>query len=233
MSRTFCSTSDRVALVDAWRGAACLCMIAYHLLFDLCQFGFVPWVFFDNTPMLFFERAIAYSFILCAGISCRFSRGNIRRAVICAGAGLLVAAGSYLVSAPIRFGILQFLSVAMFLYGLLEKRLRLDYDAVPIACFVLYIAAAWITARVQVNVRWLFWLGLRYDGFVSYDYFPLLPYIFIFAAGIWLGGYIRRHRSARSLTAAMPAALTWTGRHTLVIYLVHQPILYAVCALLY
>lgn len=233
MSRTSCSTSERIAAVDAWRGLACLCMIAYHLVFDLCQFGFLPWAFFDSTPLFFFERFIAWSFILCAGVSCRFSHANIRRGLICAGAGLLVVAGSHLVSAPIRFGVLQLLSAGMLLYGLCGKRLRLDHNAVPIVCLVLYAATAWWTNRVQVNARWLFWLGFRYDGFVSYDYFPVLPYIFLFALGVWLGGYILCHRDARALTAPMPSVLTWTGRHTLLIYLIHQPVLYAVCALLY
>lgn len=225
--------SDRIELIDAWRGFACLCMIAYHLAFDLCQFGFVPWSFFESTPMFALERFIAWSFILCAGISCRLSRGNIRRGLICAAAGLLVVAGSYIASAPIRFGILQFLSAAMLLYGLTARWLPLERDAVPVVCLVLYALTKWVTDRVEVNARWLFWLGFSYDGFVSYDYFPLLPYIFLFALGVWLGGYILRHRDARVLTRPMPSALTWTGRHTLAIYLLHQPLLYGICALLY
>lgn len=225
--------SDRIEAIDAWRGFACLCMIVYHLAFDLCQFAFVPWRFFESVPMYCLERFIAWSFILCAGISCRLSRGNIRRGLICAGAGLLVVAGSYIAGAPIRFGILQFLSAGMLLYGLVGARLRLDHDAVPILCLALYVLSKWVTDCVEVNARWLFWLGFRYDGFVSYDYFPLLPYIFLFALGVWLGGYILRHRDARVLTMPMAPVLRAVGRHTLLIYLLHQPVLYGICALLY
>lgn len=225
--------SDRIELIDAWRGFACLCMIVYHLAFDLCQFGFAPWAFFESTPMFALERFVAWSFILCAGISCRLSRGNIRRGLICAAAGLLVVAGSYIASAPIRFGILQFLSAGMLLYGLTAQWLPLERDAVPVVCLVLYGLSKWVTDCMEVNTRWLFWLGFRYDGFVSYDYFPLLPYIFLFALGVWLGGYILRHRDARVLTMPMAPVLRTVGRHTLAIYLLHQPLLYGICALLY
>lgn len=233
MSPTSCSTSDRLAAIDIWRGVACLCMIAYHLAFDLCQFGFWRWEAFESTPMWLFERFIAWSFILCAGIGCRFSRSSIRRGLICAGAGLVVVAASFIVSAPIRFGVLQLLSAGMLLYGLVGRHLRWDRPATPVLCLVLYALTAWWTGRVEVGVRWLYWLGFRYDGFVSYDYFPLLPYLFLFALGVWLGEYIRAHRDARWLHVSGGKALVWMGRHTLLIYLVHQPVLYAAFALLY
>ena len=172
MSPTSCSTSERIGALDAWRGLACWCMLVYHLAFDLFRFGWLSWEQFDSVPMFLFERFIAWSFILCAGISCCLSRGNIRRGLICAAAGALVVAASYAVGAPIRFGILQFLSAGMLLYGLFGKWLRLPYRAAPVAYLALY---------------------------------------------------------ARLLSAPMPAALTWTGRHTLLIYLVHQPVLYGAC----
>ena len=229
MSPTSCSTSERIGALDAWRGLACWCMLVYHLAFDLFRFGWLSWEQFDSVPMFLLERFIAWSFILCAGISCCLSRGNIRRGLICAAAGALVVAASYAVGAPIRFGILQFLSAGMLLYGLFGKWLRLPYRAAPVAYLALYAAAKWWTGSVTVRCRWLFWLGLRYEGFVSYDYFPLLPYIFLFLLGGWLGEWLPGRRGARLLSAPMPAALTWTGRHTLLIYLVHQPVLYGAC----
>ena len=232
MSPTSCSTSERIPALDAWRGLACLCMLVYHFAFDLFAFGWLRWEAFDSLPIHLFERFIAWSFILCAGISCRLSHGNIRRGLICVLAGVLVVAASYAVGAPIRFGILQLLSVCMLLYGFFGKWLPRSGRAIPYIYLVLYAVTRLWTSSVTVRPRWLFWLGLRYEGFVSYDYFPLLPYIFLFLLGTWLGERLPRRCDAPRLYASMPPLLTWTGRHTLLIYLLHQPVLYGLCWLI-
>lgn len=209
-------------------------MIAYHLAYDLCLFGFLPWRVIESAAMQALERLIAWSFILCAGASCCFSRSNLRRGCICAAAGAVVTAASFLVDTPIRFGILQFLSAMMLLYALLAalgQRVKLAHPAVVPVCAALYLLTAWLTQEVTVQSRWLFWLGFRCEDFLSYDYFPLLPYAFLFVLGVWLGQYAGRCPERFRLRRRLSPALGWTGRHTLAVYLAHQPVLYGLCAL--
>lgn len=84
-----------------------------------------------------------------------------------------------------------------------------------------------------VSVGWLYPLGLLSPGFHSADYFPLLPWFFLFLAGTVLGGWCLDHRDNRLLTLSLPGFLTWPGRHSLLIYVLHQPVLFGVSYLIW
>lgn len=227
--------SERLSWLDGWRGIACYLMLGYHLLFDCVMFGWVPWNAVSLWPVVLWEKYIAYSFILCAGISATLTRSNLRRGLVTLGAGLVVTAASYIVGAPIRFGVLQFLGMAMVIYAFAGQWIcRVPEKAAPFLWLALFVLAHILTDRTQVSVKWLFWLGFRYEGFVSYDYFPILPYIFLFFLGSWAGQMIGRYRDKMPfLEKKAPGWLTWPGRRTLWIYLLHQPVLYGACLLIY
>ena len=74
--------------------------------------------------------------------------------------------------------------------------------------------------------RWLWMLGWVYEGFVSTDYFPLLPWAFVFLLGTWAGKYIKAGRMPHWFYTADCPPLAAVGRHSLVIYVLHQPVLY-------
>ena len=97
----------------------------------------------------------------------------------------------------------------------------------------LYLLANWWTARAAVSVTWLYPLGLTAPGFHSADYFPLLPWFFLFLIGTVFGGWCLAHRDNRILTAPLPGPLTWPGQHSLLIYVLHQPVLYGACYLIW
>jgi len=102
-----------------------------------------------------------------------------------------------------------------------------------VTCIGLYIFTDWWTGVTQVSVQWLYPLGLTAPGFRSADYFPLLPWFFLFLTGTVLGGWCLSHRDSRLLTKFLPAVLTWPGRHSLIIYILHQPVLYGICLLIW
>jgi len=224
----------RIALLDAWRSTAIVCMVLYHFLYDLLLFGQVSreWLFSPGLNAL--QRFTCCSFILLAGISSRFSRNNIRRGLVTLGAGVPVVLGSYIAGVPIRFGILQFLGCAMLLYGCWGKRFELLSGFWPPAvCIALYVLTDVWTDMTVISVRWLWPLGFRYPGFSSADYFPLLPWLFLFLLGAWVGGRLPAEERAPRLYTPLPAWMTWPGRHSLLIYLLHQPILYGICVLMF
>ncbi len=225
----------RIPWLDGWRGTALYLMLLYHLLFDFYMFGWMTWEQIMSRPMVLLEKYIAYTFIICAGISSTMTRSNVRRGIVTLGAAALVTAASYVVDAPIKFGVLQFLGLAMLIYAAVGKWVRKVPERIaPVLWLGLFVLTHILTDRVMVEAKWLFWLGFRYPGYVSYDHFPLLPYIFLFFLGSWLGQMLAKYRDRISiLEKPAPAWLRWPGSHTLPIYLLHQPVLYGLCWLVY
>lgn len=224
----------RIGLLDAWRTLAIAGMVVYHLLYDLALFGYMRWETFYAPGLNALQLFTCCSFILLAGISSRFSRSNLRRGAVTLLCGFLVMAGAALAGAPILFGILQFLGVSMLIYGLAGRYLE-RLPALPAAavCLALFFAARYWTRNTLVRARWLFPFGFLYEGFYSADYFPLLPWLFLFLLGAYLGGIIKKHADRPWLQTRVPAFLSWPGRHSLFIYMLHQPILYGLCMLIF
>ena len=71
------------------------------------------------------------------------------------------------------------------------------------------------------------YLGFYPEGFFSTDYFPLVPWLFLFWVGFFLHHLVGRERM-EPLRRSICPALGWLGRHSLVVYLLHQPVLYGV-----
>ena len=201
-------------------------MILWHALYDLSAVGRIPAEWLESPLSELTRSFVSVSFILLAGISCRFSRSNLRRGIKTLACALLVTAATWAVGDPVWFGILHLLGCGMLLYALVGERWeRLPGAGAAGIGIVFFAAARIITESVRVSVPGLWVLGLRTETFSSADYYPLLPWLPLFFAGAALGGLIRESGSARK-EKKLPAWLTWPGRHALVIYLVHQPILY-------
>jgi len=224
----------RFDILDAWRSLAIVLMIIYHFLYDLALFGVITWEQMFCTPLNIMQKFICTSFILLAGASARFSRSNLRHGIIVILAGIIVAIGGAVGGQTIRFGVLQLLGWSMVIYHFAGKYLQ-KIPSVPLVLLstCAYGFTDWWTGTVIVESRWLYPFGLMYRGFSSADYFPLLPWTFLFIIGTVLGGWCLQHRENRILTAPLPAPLTFLGRHSLIIYMIHQPILFGLSFLIW
>jgi uncharacterized membrane protein len=132
-------------------------------------------------------------------------------------------------TSAIYFGILQCLAVSMLLYGAAFEHA----GAVTCAAwgtFVLGLAALlpFLKRTLAVRTDWLLPFGLPSPSFSSFDYFPLIPWLGIFLIGASLGKSV--YASKRSLLPwrLPPTFVNWAGRHSLVIYIAHQPIIMGV-----
>ena len=223
----------RMEVLDVWRSLSIAAMIVHHVLYDLEHFG----VLADGTMQTLPVRALSWicggSFILLSGACARLSRSGLKRGftVLCAGA--VVAVATALVQLPVKFGILQLLGVSMIAFALLRKRLEpmLGWKLV-VVCVALFALSEWVTSSVWVDINFLYPFGFRTREFYSSDYYPLLPWGFLFLIGACLGKCIEAHAEHPLLRRRFPAALTFPGRHSLLIYLLHQPLLYGACKLL-
>lgn len=226
--------SKRFDILDAWRSLAIVLMLIYHFLFDLLLFGVITRQQMFCTPLNIMQKFICCSFILLAGASARFSRNNLKHGLIVVAAGIIVAIGGAIGGQIIRFGVLQLLGWSMILYHFAGKLLqKVPGVLVAIGSGALYFLTDHWTNAVRVDASWLYPFGFMYKGFSSADYFPLLPWFFLFLVGTALGGWCLKHRDSRILTAHLPAPLTFLGRHSLIVYLIHQPVLYGISYLIW
>ena len=92
------------------------------------------------------------------------------------------------------------------------------------------VLSAVLVAHTSIGpaARWLFPFGWTYKGFYTADWFPIFPWLFVFLLGAWAGLYVvERKLPERFYTFTCPI-LPQIGRRSLLIYILHQPILYGV-----
>lgn len=222
------SPRPRYAVVDAARGAAIIAMVAFHIAWDLYYLGFIQVDVSTDPFWTSLQKAIVSSFLFLAGIGLWLGHGRgmrwrsfWRREAVLAGAALVVSLGTYLAFGDYFafFGILH----ALALFSLLA----LGFLRLP----------AWLTAMVGLAViaapnllsiavmreRWLAWIGFWPEPPPTADIVPLFPWL-----GVLLLGLAAAKLLSDSPVWSLPAPrwLAWLGRWSLVIYLVHQPVLY-------
>lgn len=221
----------RIDFFDLWRSLAIVLMLAYHLLYDLRLFGVVDADVLSSPWAHMLQWLSAASFFLISGAVSRYSQNGFKRGLIVLVCGMLVSLVMYVMAQPVQFGVLHALGTLMIAYAALSPNLPLPQKAwFPLFCIAVFAATAYIGAHIHVETELLLPLGLHWDDFLSGDYYPLLPWGMAFAAGVWLGS---RLEGTRLLSLSFPRILTFAGRHSLVIYLLHQPLFYGACLLLF
>lgn len=207
-------------------------MIVWHFLFDLVSAGLVPETLLQSPVMELARYMIAGSFIVISGVCARLSRRPLRRGLIVLGAALLVSAATYLFGAPVYWGILHLLGACMLLYAAVRKRWETLPEIYACSAALLFFALTFVLPiRVRVGVPFLFPFGLRTTVFASADYYPLLPWGALFFAAAAAGERLGDMPPEKKYVPA-PRPLAWLSRRSLLIYLVHQPVLFALAALL-
>jgi uncharacterized membrane protein len=134
---------------------------------------------------------------------------------------------------PILFGVLHLLGFCMLLYGLTRRA----WDAIskpfaPILYIVLLIGSALAVSYIRIPSPHLWILGWYSPDFFSADYFPVFPWVFVFLLGTWAGYYIAERRLPERFYTARVPLFPIIGRRALIIYILHQPVLYGAVLLL-
>lgn len=244
----------RIHLMDELRGFAVFCMVFYHGFYTLAFLmgqSWGEWLYRFFMPA---EPWFAGLFIFIAGISSNLTHSNLVRGVKLLGVALLVTLATA-IAVPdelIVFGILHFLSVCMIAFGLLQLlRRRLGRTEEPpfrlwpvVVCAVLFIVTRYLASgylQIPFVLRvflpsgwyqaWLAPLGLPGPGFSSADYFPLLPWCFVFAAGTVMGRLAKAGKFPAWTYPSRVPFFSFLGRHALLIYVLHQPVIYGAALL--
>ena len=226
--------SKRIELFDALRGLAILLMLVHHFAIDLIGLGILPAWMIENPIVEVLWFVFASVFILLCGFSSEFAKNNKKRGLVILGfAYALTFVTSFIPGAHIRFGILHLLGFCILIDAYFRPHLRtvswrtwFYLFAIGYAVFVLVNAGYWR------NPDHLWMLGVVGPNFASADFFPLMPWFFLFELGTHLGVVAREDRLPQWVYAYRGGVLATVGRHTLIIYLLHQPIFYGVLYLL-
>lgn len=229
---------NRIWELDAFRGLCILGMVIVHFIFDLTElYEIIRW----DAPALF-SFVLNWGgmlFVLLSGICATLGSRSIHRGIIVFFCGMLctaVTVGMYLLDMAesyiiIRFGVLHCLGICMILWPLFKK---LPTWMLGVIGTVLIALGLWLQ-DIYVTTDLLFPLGLVTTKFSSSDYFPLLPNLGYFLLGSVLGRTLYRGKQTLlpTVNAKNPILrfLVFCGQQSLLIYLLHQPILSGLCAL--
>ncbi|MCL2086958.1 MAG: DUF1624 domain-containing protein [Oscillospiraceae bacterium] len=223
-------------------------MVIYHIMYNLkFLYGVDVPIFFENWFNLVRDTFVGI-FVLISGIVTAYSKSNIKRGVKCFFLGMGVTfVTAFAPIAPILFGILHMLGVCMMLFGLFEGLLAKIKPPVGIAvCIFLFVLTFnvrfgylgfvhllyWDLPTVLYSVELLFPLGFAHRGFSSGDYFPLLPWVFLFTAGGFCGRILRSSSNTWFIKSYCKP-IGFVGRHSIWVYLLHQPIAFLILTIIF
>lgn len=222
----------RIWELDAFRGICIIGMAAVHLIWDLDNI-FMP----DFDPPALYDLAIKYGallFIFLSGLCATLGSKSLKRGAVVFGCGLLVTAAFEVLGSrfdgfdPVYFGILHLLGACMIAYPLFKN--------LPL----------WLTALFGMGFIWLGFyfegihcdfapllvLGIKTQIRGMSDYFPLFPNLGYFLLGSVVGRLL--YKNKKSLLPNVPTdnfvikALTFCGRQSLFIYILHQPVIFGI-----
>ena len=226
------NSKPRIWELDALRGVCILCVIVVHFLFDLSFFGGLDLTL--PAWYVFIQEYGGAIFVVLSGVCVTLGSKSVRRGLIVFACGMLITAVTYGMyrlgmsgaDVVVKFGVLHLLGVCMLVYPAFKK-----LPPAMLTVLGLVIAITGYAIRgVVVPQRWLFPLGLTYEGFTSSDYFPLFPQLGYFLIGAAIGK--TAYREKRTLLpgsfqkTGIARFFCWCGRQSLFIYLLHQPIVY-------
>lgn len=242
---------ERYLLIDSIRGVTIINMVAFHFLYDVAMFNGNSGQWHNKLPVFIWQQAICWTFILISGFVWQWGiKANLKRGLILNLLGILISLITwfFMPSEAIWFGILNFMGCAILLLIPFHKHLQ---KAHPIwgmgISFLLFL----VFRNVQSGFlgiggielielpQWLYStkiltpLGFPYPGFASADYFPILPWIFLYLFGYFFCYMFKKNALWKKAALFNIPVLSAIGQKSIWIYLIHQPLSMLICMLLF
>jgi uncharacterized membrane protein len=227
--------------IDLLRTIAIVGMITFHTLDLLYFFDLYPTNMLYGPWWWWTRRVNAGMFIFLAGVALTitYSRGGkisgfMLRGLKIFGWGMALTLITLLISRTeyIRFGILHFFGIAFILAPFFTR-----FHFINLIVGIALLGAGIYLWGTSFDFPWLLWLGLKPHQFYTLDYFPLLPWFGLFLVGMFFGRILypqgNRRFNIHEFNDPVTSALTFPGRHPLVIYLAQWPAVIGVLLLLF
>ncbi len=235
------SSDPRFWEIDLLRGNAIILMLVFHLLYDLNYLGGYDTGIKDGIE-LFVGRSAAVLFIFLIGVSLTLSysryagqhsdqRGAcwkyLKRGLYIFSWGLVITVATWIFAREglIMFGVLHLIGISIIIaYPFLKYRYLNLFLGITVLISGMYLK------NIPVDHNWLLWVGLHTRDLYTFDYFPILPWFGMTLIGIFVGNSLYRQHtrcfSIPDMSAHAPIRLLCLmGQRSLLIYLVHQPVI--------
>jgi uncharacterized membrane protein len=210
----------RAHWLDSLRGVAVVWMVIFHASYDLRMFNIVTWDFSQGF-WYFFPRVIAFTFLFCVGASLNYSHRpqinwpSLKERMLKLGlAAGCVSVGTYFVFPQqwIFFGTLH-----CILTGSLLGALVVNHRKVALGLLLLILTTQY---ALGFGIKWVSSIIQK----PSLDFIPIYPWFWAILLGIMTGPYLSRFRHFQEMKPN--PFLNFLGRHSLKIYLIHQPLIF-------
>ena len=236
----------RLHLLDGIRGIVLISMIAYHFSWNMVYLYGARWTWYRSNAAYVWQQSICWTFILLSGFCWSMGRNHLKRGLMVFGGGALVTAVTlfFMPQNRVVFGVLTMIGSSMLLLIPLEKlMLKIPSQIGMCVSFILFLLFRninrgylgfedlTITPLPRSWYRNLLttYVGMPSADFYSTDYFSLLPWCFLFITGYFLYKNCEKSRILQSeiLQKRIPF-VDFLGKNSLLVYLLHQPVLYGV-----
>ncbi len=244
------TNKQRYHVLDLLRGILFINMAAYHFLYDWVYIFGQPFAFMGTQGAYIWQQIVCSGFILLAGFCCSLSRKPAKNGVKIFLCGLLVTLVTAIATPDERilFGILHFMGLAYIITaGLAPLLHNIPRRVLAVVSLVLFAFTRGIyygyfgifqieliplpDSLYQYPV--LFLIGLPDAGFSSGDYFPLVPWLFLFWLGYAIAPAVRKSNWFYTIAHWQLPLCNWIGRNCLVLYMLHQPVIFGLLTLLF
>ncbi len=218
--------------VDLLRTIAILLMVIYHIGYDLSYFhnwnidtNSGGWWLMGRSAANLFLLLVGISFILSAKsrTSRKIWKHTLRRSAIILGWAYVITLTTYVIDSEtyIRFGILHCIGVSILLLPVFHY-----FKEWNMLAGIVIIAGGMYVRSMEAASPFLLPLGIKYHSFVTLDYFPILPWLGVILIGMGLGHFIFIRCNAKPILQNRQwKYLILPGKHSLLLYLIHQPLL--------
>ncbi len=242
----------RYQRLDDIRGITLFSMILFHTVWDLVFIFDVEWDWFYTDLAYVWQQSICCTFIALSGFCWSLGRRKLYRGLVTLGAGFLVSFVTqvFVPNQRIQFGVLTLIGSSMLLMILLEK-LLLKIKAIPglVGSMLLFLLMKNVNAGYlgfeglqlwKLPEEWYHrgdiatFLGFTDTSFYSADYFSFLPWFLLFLAGYFFYRVAERFDWLKKLSQKESMGKLWNvmGRKSLLIYMLHQPVVYGILLIL-
>lgn len=242
--------AGRLAGLDTIRGITLLSMMLYHTCWDLVFLFGKKIPGYSGLGGYVWQQSICWTFILLAGFCWSLGSHHLKRGLIVFGSGILITFVTLLVMPESRviFGVLTLIGSCMLLLIPMEKLLLKVRTEIGLAgSFLLFLLFRNVNTGYLGSGNWnilklpdgfyenLFttYLGFPQKGFFSADYFSLFPWFFLFLTGFYLYQLVQKTHMMEKLFSWRVPGFDVIGRHSLLIYLLHQPAVFGISWMLF
>lgn len=252
-NRSIKTKRQRYGLLDSIRGLVLISMILYHACWDLVYIFGKDWKWYRGAGAYVWQQSICWSFILLSGFCWSLGKNHLKRGILVFAAGGAVSLVTILFMPENRvvFGVLTLIGCCVILMIPVNRVLKKLSPGIGIlgsaGLFFLtrginegYLGfEGWEFLRLPAFLyrgSMMTFLGFPALEFFSTDYFSLFPWFFLYLTGYFLYGLLeeetRRERVNQILIKEW-APLSFLGRHSLILYMLHQPLIYGILLLIF